>query len=182
MEIERKFLVKELPKFLKSKKNVSIEQSYLSFDPEIRIRKWGSKYFLTVKGNGDISRDEFEIEITKAVYDEFFPKVIGRTILKTRYSIPMYDTVQNIAYIAELDIYKNIKYPECTVEVEFETEEEAKLFNVPKWFGKEITYDKKYKNKNLAQMQNIFVLLDIKRECERLCPSLEFNFSEPEED
>jgi adenylate cyclase len=37
-----------------------------------------------------------------------------------------------------------------SVEVEFKTEEESDQFVIPNWFGKEVTDDEKYKNKNLA--------------------------------
>ena len=33
---------------------------------------------------------------------------------------------------------------------EFPNKEKANSFEVPSWFGEEITYDKSYKNKNLA--------------------------------
>ena len=34
------------------------------------------------------------------------------------------------------------------------------------------------KNSNLSELNNVFVLLDIKRDCEKLCTTMEFNFSE----
>ena len=37
-----------------------------------------------------------------------------------------------------------------TVEVEFTTEEEARAFIRPSWFGEDVTNDKSYKNKMLA--------------------------------
>ncbi len=36
-------------------------------------------------------------------------------------------------------------------------------------------------NSNLSELNNVFILLDIKRDCERMCTEFEFNFSEPED-
>lgn len=36
-------------------------------------------------------------------------------------------------------------------------------------------------NSNLSELNNVFILLDIKRDCERLCSTFEFNFSEPDD-
>ena len=49
MEIERKFLVKKLPDNINRYPYQKIEQGYLSYVPEVRIRKSNNKYFLTVK-------------------------------------------------------------------------------------------------------------------------------------
>ena len=51
--------------------------------------------------------------------------------------------------IAEVDLYINLNNLKI-VEVEFESEKEANNFKPPKWFGKEVTYNLEYKNKNLA--------------------------------
>ncbi len=55
--------------------------------------------------------------------------------------------------VAEIDIFQN-KFKNLTdhktVEVEFKSDELAENFIIPDWFGEEITYDKRYKNKNLS--------------------------------
>ena len=48
MEIERKFLVEKIPD-LTNVKAIYIEQAYLSFSPEVRIRKKDKKFYMTVK-------------------------------------------------------------------------------------------------------------------------------------
>jgi CYTH domain-containing protein len=63
MEIERKFLVESLPDTSGCAKR-EIEQGYISRDPEIRIRRKGDKYYITFKGQGDLSRAETEISIS----------------------------------------------------------------------------------------------------------------------
>ena len=78
MEIERKFLINELPKDLDSYEKIEIEQGYISNKPTIRIRKANEKYLLTVKSKfgvsanegGPIVNNEHEFEITKEEYKE----------------------------------------------------------------------------------------------------------------
>lgn len=52
--------------------------------------------------------------------------------------------------VAELDVYDD--FPFETVEVEFQSVEEVKSFVPPSWFGKDATYVKKYKNKELSKV------------------------------
>ena len=58
-------------------------------------------------------------------------------------------------YIIEIDKYCSRLDGLIVAEVEFETEEEANLFALPEWFGREVTYDKRFKNKNLASATEI---------------------------
>ena len=68
IEIERKFLVEQLPDELDSFPSREIEQGYLAItdDVEVRVRRYGEESFLTVKSSGDESRVEEEIEIDAA--------------------------------------------------------------------------------------------------------------------
>jgi len=145
-EIERKFLVKELPKGYKEWKSEEILQGYIiaGDDGEVRIRKKGNRYYLTVKGAGDLSRPEKEIELTEEQYKTLWPLTIGRRIKKVRYEKELGHS------IAELDIYKEKLKGLKIVEVEFTSEKEANNFKAPPWFGEEVTRDARYKNKNLA--------------------------------
>ena len=145
MEIERKFLVNRLPDNLDTYKSKQIEQSYISIDPVIRIRKSNQEYYLTVKSKGHLAREEFESSLTKEQYKNLLLKVDeGELISKIRYIIPIQNNLT-----AELDVYKGLLEGLITVEVEFNTEAEAEKFLSPKWFGREVTYEKSYKNSEL---------------------------------
>ncbi len=152
MEIERKFLVEEKssPK-LEILEKYELEQYYISIEPEIRFRKVcsekiESKYFLTFKSSGDKIRKEIEIEINEEIFENNKNKIIGSIVSKDRTIIILDSNLK-----AELDNYDFINL--VVVEVEFETEEEADNFIPPEWFGKEVTNDKRYKNKYLAKIQ-----------------------------
>ena len=68
MEIEKKYLTTKIPFDINKFSKTEIEQCYISTDPVIRIRKSDENYFLTFKGTGEISREEFETKITETQY------------------------------------------------------------------------------------------------------------------
>ena len=146
MEIERKFLTKEIPFSLDGFVCKQMIQSYLSFQPTIRIRKSDDQYFLTVKGKGHVAREEFEIPMEQQEYEHLHEKIEGNEVRKKRYFIPLEQ-----GYTAELDIYEGQLEGLFTTEVEFPTMEEAEMFVAPKWFGDDISKDRRYKNTFLAR-------------------------------
>lgn len=152
-EIERKFLVKSKPGASKCIDTTYIEQMYLSKEFNICIRRQTKPFknrsiinhYLIIKSEGDLVRKGTVIEIEHNSYIDLSNNIEGKIIEKLRKT---YSIENNL--IAELDIYKSI--PDLiTVEVEFKTLEEANEFIPPIWFGKEITNDQNYKNKNLAK-------------------------------
>ena len=145
MEIERKFLTKKIPFSLCQYTFYTILQSYISLDPTIRIRQSNTEYFLTVKGKGHMTREEFELSITKEQYQKLQKKCDTPTVIKKRYIIPLQNNLK-----AEVDIYEGHLKGLITTEVEFPSEEMANTFISPDWFGEDITFDYRYKNTNLS--------------------------------
>ena len=146
MEIERKFLVKDLPN-LESIKGEEIIQGYLSYEPEIRIRKRDSKYYLTKKSIGSLVRNEEETQINELTYN-ILSSLVKDKLEKTRYIVKINNKLK-----AELDIYQGKLKGLYIVEVEFNSINEANNFIIPPWFGEEITNNQEYKNQNLAKKQ-----------------------------
>lgn len=150
MEIERKWLLKSLPDKITDYPHESVEQCYISFDePVIRLRKYGDKYFLTVKGRGRLEREESEFEISRDYYCKMSAKAEGLAIKKERYKIPYLSG--NKEYTIELDVFKEKYEGLFYAEVEFASVKEAELFNAPEWFGREVTLEKGYSNAELSQ-------------------------------
>ena len=145
MEIEKKYLVSYIPDSLQKYRKKEISQSYINIDPAIRVRKSDEFYTLTVKGSGKIAREEFELELNKEQYETLLKKSETSSIVKTRYEIPIYGGL-----IAELDIYHGDLENLQTVEVEFDTLEQADSFIPPEWFADEISSDIRYSNAYLA--------------------------------
>lgn len=147
VEIERKFLVNELPENLTNYRNHKIEQGYLCTDPVIRIRRSDDDYFLTYKGKGLMVREEYNLPLTKTSYDHLKTKVDGKMICKTRYIIP----IENDLMI-ELDLFTKPQKL-ALAEVEFPSEEAANKFQMPLWFREDVTDDVRYHNSNMSQLK-----------------------------
>ena len=146
MEIERKYLVSELPETLNNYPYRTIEQGYLNTDPVIRIRRDNEKYELTYKSKGLMTREEYNLPLTKEAYEHLKSKVDGIVISKTRYVIP-----EKNGLSIELDIFDAPYEGLLLAEVEFSCEEEALAYEPPAWFGEDVTYSTKYHNSTLSK-------------------------------
>ena len=146
MEIERKFLVKELPENLESYEQKHICQGYMCTNPVVCIRRSNDEYYLTYKGRGKMVREEHEFPLTVEAFEHMLPKIDGIIIDKVRYLIPLAN-----GHTAELDIFQGVLAPLRLVEVEFASVEEAEQFEAPEWFGDDVTNSKEYHNSNLSQ-------------------------------
>jgi CYTH domain-containing protein len=149
-EIERKFLVLEDKIDIKSITDIThIEQIYISTKPEIRIRKENNAdYYMFIKGEGKLTRKEIPFVIDKKRYEALSDFILGKIITKDRYKLYLKE-----GYVAEIDVYKEQYEGIVTVEVEFNTEEEANNFVPPQWFGKEVIGNKHYRNCNMAVLR-----------------------------
>ena len=145
MEIERKYLLDQLPENLTSYPCKKIEQGYLSTEPVVRIRKQDDTYYLTYKSKGLMVREEYNLPLTAEAYAHLREKADGRLITKRRYLIPFGK------YTIELDIFSSPRPDLMLAEVEFSSEEEALAFKAPDWFGEDVTSSSEYHNSTLSQ-------------------------------
>ena len=145
MEIERKYLVKELPENLEQYPCKHMEQGYLNTDPVVRIRRTDDRYTLTYKGSGLMVREEYNLPLNAESFLHMKGKIDGILIEKYRYLIPFEK------YTIELDIFEGELAPLQLAEVEFESESEANAFVPPAWFGEDVTFSTKYHNSTLSQ-------------------------------
>ena len=146
MEIERKYLVKEIQVNLDQYESKKIAQGYLCTEPVVRIRRSNNDYYMTYKGDGLMAREEYNLPLTEEAYTHLRPKIDGLLIAKTRYLIPLNDKLT-----AELDIFEEDLKGLVLVEVEFDSVEEANAFSAPDWFGEDVTNSGKYHNSYLSQ-------------------------------
>lgn len=143
MEIERKWLLDKLPDDLPVIKYGLVEQSYISINPEVRLRKTQfndeTKYYLTLKGDGSLIREEVEIELLTQQY-EILKSFIKKSPIKKE------------QWIFNLNGYKfevsNVDNRFLYGEIEFETIEQAEAFQMPLDKAVEITNNSSYKMKN----------------------------------
>lgn len=150
MEIERKYLVRELPGDLDSYPHTEIEQGYLCTSPTLRIRRMGDVFILTVKehivgSSTAIQNREEEFTMLRDSYERLKTKCDGNLVSKTRYRIPLAGGLT-----AELDIFHGAHQGLRIVEVEFPSVEAADTFTPPVWFGEDVSADPRYRNSWLA--------------------------------
>lgn len=146
MEIERKYLIKEIPFNLDNYKKRRIEQGYLSTEPVVRVRQDNDNYYLTYKSAGFIAREEYNLPLTKDSYEHLIEKSDGIVLTKDRYEIPLDET-----HIIELDIFHGHYEGLILAEVEFASIEESDSFTPPQWFGEDVSMSSKYHNSNLSK-------------------------------
>jgi len=148
MEIERKFLIKQLPDNLTDYPFQTLEQAYLCTEPVVRIRRSDNTYMLTYKSKGLMSREEYNLPLTAQSYAHLKKKADGNIIQKKRYQIPLEGSLTT-----ELDLFELPFQDLILAEVEFSSEEQANAFLPPDWFGEEVTWSTEYHNSTLSQKQ-----------------------------
>ena len=101
IEIERKFLVEQIPDGLDAHPSGDIEQGYLAItdDVEVRLRRYGEETVLTVKSSGDEGRGRGGDRDRSAPIRHAWPLTDGRRLEKRRYAIPLERLT------IELDVY-----------------------------------------------------------------------------
>ena len=151
-EIERKWLIKveDIPFDLSKAEKYEIEQTYLNFSPEIRVRNINNnEYILTIKSDTSIKglvREENEYIITEEEYNNLLTKKEGNTITKTRYRFKDEKETE-----MEIDIFSGDLEGLAYLEIEFINVEDANEYKTPDWVVKDVTTDFNYKNGYLAR-------------------------------
>lgn len=147
-EIERKFLVKELPPGLHRFESYPIAQGYLANETggrHVRLRKRGKTASLTFKVGRSTDREEREVKLSAKQFATLWPATAGRRLRKARYYIPWKGLT------IEIDIYRGKNKGLIVAEVEFENQRDCRNFKPPTWFGHEVTGVKRYSNVRLAK-------------------------------
>ncbi len=151
MEIERKFLLSALPD-LPLVTHDAVTQAYLSVSPEVRVRraetlegpeKGRVSCKLTVKGEGDFSREEIETPITEEFYLEIV-RFIGREPIRKDYRRYMYGGRALDCSVVDAGTEHEFMYGEA----EFESEDEARAFVWPGEGARDVTFERGFKMKN----------------------------------
>ncbi len=159
MEIERKYLLSQLPGELSEYRKKEIEQGYLCHNPTIRIRKSDEEYMITYKSKfgleptgkeGPSVNHEVELPLTREAYLTLRGKTDGNIIYKTRYLIPL-----SGGLVAELDVFKDRLQGLKLVEVEFPDLQSANTFVPPSWFGRDVSADNRFTNYQLSRISSL---------------------------
>ena len=165
IEIERKFLVRDLSFKEKAVGSRHLIQGYISKEKghTVRVRLDDKKAWLTIKGAGSangMSRSEWEWEIPARDALGLLQLCRGGVIDKTRYLVPVFEEACSEAEGAvaddgvvpgegkkrfwEVDVFHGANEGLVVAEIELTSENEN--FPVPDWIGEEVTGDRKYYN------------------------------------
>ena len=156
-EIERKFLLRELPAAATEVKPLAVEQGYITLGAdgrEVRLRAAAGLFWLTVKSEGEMERQEYEIQISEQQFNTLWPLTEGRRIQKRRYVLSI------SGHQVEIDQYDLPLKGLLVAEVEFPSLKAAKAYTKEPWMGREATHLNFLKNKNLLQFPSYQELLD----------------------
>jgi adenylate cyclase len=146
-EIERKFLLKQLPDGLTSYRHEEIEQGYLAIESggiQVRLRKKGPVRSLTFKRGNKNAREEREVRLSAEQFDALWPATEGRRLTKIRYDVPWKE------HTIEIDIYTGRHDGVVVAEVEFADEKSCDDFVPPDWIGEDVTGKSRYSNVVMA--------------------------------
>ena len=178
MEIEKKYLIRNMPENLEHYAKREIEQGYLNRKPVLRIRRSDDSYILTYKAKPDAASDtsdaicniEIEAPLTGAAYEHLKTKVDNHMISKTRYIIPIGTAADNCPGMdlnavdedgrcctesqlkIELDVFHGCLEGLRFAEVEFPNVDAAQHFYPPAWFGEDVSRDRRYHNGYLSSL------------------------------
>lgn len=140
VELERTFLLKDLPKDIKDCKSVEILDIYFPTTmphPILRLRKKGSRFVLTKKApvKNDASKQR---EQTITLSEEEFLELSalpGKKIRKIRYYYPI------DGYLAEIDIFLDDLQELILVDFEFSSIKEKERFSMPSFCLADVTQE-----------------------------------------
>lgn len=147
VEIERKFLVVEEGWRPLVKSSLCIRQGYLCLGmsgPSVRVRRAGPVAFVTIKGDGQVARPEFEYEIPAEDAESMLESLCHRPLVeKTRHE------VWHAGVLWHVDEFGGGNGGLVMAEVELSAVDQALC--LPPWIGREVTDDPGYRNSELSR-------------------------------
>ena len=149
IEIERKFLVRNLDFKTESFEKKYIKQGYLNSNKNrtVRIRVSDDTAFITIKGKSNTagtSRFEWEKEIPFSEAEELLLLCEPHLIEKQRYLI------KKGPHTFEVDFFLGDNLGLIVAEIELGAENEK--FEKPSWLAKEVTGELKYYNSSISKL------------------------------
>jgi len=161
LEIERKYLLKSLPKALEKHPRLReiwhVRQAYIEASgKEVRLRSIEKgepsahpirSFVLTVKDNGTLVRQESETDISEKAFDLLLPLAGRRVLLKTRYR------VEEAGYLWEIDAFEGALAGIVFAEVEMKSAQEHP--DLPSWIkevlDRDVTEEAGWSNSELTR-------------------------------
>ena len=151
IEIERKYLLRAMPKLPRGVRALEIEQGYIPGDKLVeRLRReqhpdGSAKFYRTIKLGSGIERIEIEDETDARTFAHLWELTKGKRLTKRRHLVPIGDGVWEIDEFTDR--------PLVLAELELESAEQK--IDIPAWLRdvlvREVTDEKEYTNHSLAR-------------------------------
>ena len=149
-EIERKFLLRQVPTTARQMPSIEIEQGWLPGTRLVeRVSQWREDHlevrYRTVKPGTGPDADEVEEATARGLFEDVWPLTRGRRVLKRRQEVPDYGLTWGIEQFLDRDL--------VLAQVQLAGEEPA--LPVPEWLEpyvvREVTGEREYSNRALAR-------------------------------
>ncbi len=149
-EIERKYLLRGVPPFVRGKPYARLAQGYVPGEAIIeRVRRKsdrsGTKYFRTVKLGRGIERIEIEERVLRTLFGSLYALTEGKRVEKRRY------TIEEGGYSWEIDVFTDRELVLCEVELASPTETPDPPAWLAPYVEREVTDESEFVNFNLAK-------------------------------
>lgn len=151
LEIERKYLLRELPRFPRPIAILELVQGYIpGTNVKERVRRETSdagvvRYFRTMKTGTGVVRTELEDETDERMFNHLWALTEGRRVKKRRYVVPSGDDRWEIDEFLDRPL----------VLAELELEQADSPVTMPGWLEavlvREVTDEPEFTNRNLAR-------------------------------
>jgi CYTH domain-containing protein len=150
LEIERKYLLSEMPRLPKPYRRLRVDQGYVpgqKLRERVRRIREGAetRYYRTLKFGRGVSRTEIEEETTAEVFRALWRVTLGKRVRKRRYVVPDGARCWEIDRFSDRDL--------VLAEIELEDPDEEIRF--PPWLARclvrEVTDEPEYGNFRLAR-------------------------------
>jgi CHAD domain-containing protein/CYTH domain-containing protein len=149
-EIERRFLLRQVPTTARQMPTIEIEQGWLPGTRLVeRVRQWRDDHlevrYRTVKPGTGPDGDEVEAATARGLFEDVWPLTQGRRVIKRRHEVPDYGLTWGIEQFLDRDL--------VLAEVQLAGEEPA--LPLPEWLEpyvvREVTGEREYSNRALAR-------------------------------
>lgn len=151
VEIERKYLLSDLPRMPRAADILEIEQGYIPGDRLVeRLRREQSRdgtvrFYRTVKAGRGLERIELEDETDERTFAHLWQLTEGHRLRKRRHKVPEGDDMWEIDEFTDRQLY--------LAELELPAVDHA--VDIPGWLApvvvREVTGERAYANSNLAR-------------------------------
>ena len=147
-EIERKFLLDELPAAIPCKKMDFIRQGYLAVSDtgKVRIRQKDDRFYQTVTRGLGKNREQLKVSLTQNQFESFWAGTEHSRLEKNRYTYKWKN------HIIHVDQFLGPLEGLFTAKISFRDEASARVFKKPSFLADEISFDPRYKNHFLAEL------------------------------